>query len=187
MKPVQLEMEAGPGCRTSWATLSPDGAYRYELGRRWGPGPAVLWVMLNPSTADATTDDHTIRRCRAYAARWGLSALVVVNLYALRTPSPDALLYHDDPEGPANPATVQGWLEEVLEPEEDRAVTMVVVAWGGSLPLRRRPHHTDVMGMAAGLGVPLWCLGTIANGQPRHPSRGPYVSLAPFWTPGQAP
>ncbi|MCA9851707.1 MAG: DUF1643 domain-containing protein, partial [Dehalococcoidia bacterium] len=45
------------------ASFSRDRRYRYELGRRWGLGPAVTWVMLNPSTADATVDDPTIRRC----------------------------------------------------------------------------------------------------------------------------
>lgn len=51
----------------SGATLSGCGLYRYHLWRRWDTGPSVMWIMLNPSTADADEDDPTIRRCVGYA------------------------------------------------------------------------------------------------------------------------
>lgn len=43
--------------------MSEDGRYRYRLWRQWDRGPVMAWIMLNPSTADAHTDDPTTRRC----------------------------------------------------------------------------------------------------------------------------
>jgi len=57
------------------ATFSPDRVYRYDLTRRLRleeptRAGAVAFVLLNPSTADATKEDPTVRRCIAYAAQW---------------------------------------------------------------------------------------------------------------------
>lgn len=77
------------------------GEYRYKLWRVTGaPGTSVaLFVMLNPSTADATDDDPTIRRCIRFARDWGHARLLVANLYALRATDPRALSRHPDPVG----------------------------------------------------------------------------------------
>lgn len=69
------------------------GDYRYELWREW-PVPrgeaqrTVLWVMLNPSTADGTDDDRTLSKISGFTRRWGFDALCVVNLYAYRATEP---------------------------------------------------------------------------------------------------
>jgi len=53
------------------AVLSRDGLYRYALRRVWDPArPAVLFIGLNPSTADHRIDDPTIRRCVRFARDW---------------------------------------------------------------------------------------------------------------------
>jgi hypothetical protein len=86
----------------SEAVFSPDRAYRYLLIRRWAlGGPTMTMIMLNPSTADAHADDPTIRRCVSLARREGCAALEVVNLFALRSPYPKALLAAADPAGQA--------------------------------------------------------------------------------------
>ena len=64
------------------ALFSRDRTYRYRLGPRWGDGAAVCFVLLNPSIADATKDDATVRRCIGFARSLGYGVLEVVNLYA---------------------------------------------------------------------------------------------------------
>lgn len=50
------------------------GKYRYSLMRRLATGRGtVLFVGLNPSTATATEDDHTVTRCVRFAQAWGVS------------------------------------------------------------------------------------------------------------------
>src|SRR5215469_5352787 len=84
------------------AVVSADGLYRYELFRRWADGPIATWVMLNPSTADAKTDDPTIRRVMGFSTGFGCGACVVVNLYAWRATEPAELWKAADPVGPSN-------------------------------------------------------------------------------------
>jgi len=82
------------------AIVSDDGLYRYRLWRRWDAEcPTMVWIMLNPSTADAEVDDPTIRRCIGFARREHCGGIEVVNLYALRATNPAA---HPTPEGPEN-------------------------------------------------------------------------------------
>lgn len=105
----------------SEAILSPCRSYRYALWRRWGDGPSVLFVMLNPSTADATEDDATIRKCVGYAKRWGYGSLSVANLFAFRATDPRVMMAAIDPVGPDNDETISGLAKEA---------SMIVAAWG---------------------------------------------------------
>ena len=73
------------------ALFSPCGRFRYRLGRRWGEGPTIAFVLLNPSTADDQRDDPTIRRCIGFARRLGFGGLEVVNLYAYVATDPAEL------------------------------------------------------------------------------------------------
>ena len=73
----------------AFAEISRDGVYRYRLTRRLSPGNrTVLFVGLNPSTADATHDDQTIKRCVGYARAWGYDVLLMGNLHAYRATDP---------------------------------------------------------------------------------------------------
>ena len=137
------------------ATLSADRAYRYLLTRRWGDGPAMTWIMLNPSTADASDDDPTIRRCIGFARREGCAAIQVVNLFALRAADPRELRASPDPVGPGN----DGFL--LARP----AAACIVAAWGASGNFLGRSRKVRVM---LG-GTALLCLGLTSAGEPRHP------------------
>jgi hypothetical protein len=120
---------------SGWADLSPCGTYRYLLGRRVGEGDrTALFMMLNPSTADATEDDPTIRRCTGFARREGCGVLEVVNLFAYRATDPAELRTAPDPVGPANDHHIKAALGRVA---------LVVVAWGAlPRPLIARPGRS---------------------------------------------
>lgn len=77
--------------------------YRYSLERQWQSGTGkVLFIGLNPSTADHRQDDPTIRRCVRFAKDWGYAGMEVVNLFAFRATYPADLKAAADPIGPAN-------------------------------------------------------------------------------------
>lgn len=155
----------------SAATLSDDGLYRYDLTRRWGAGPTVLWMMLNPSIADASIDDPTINRCLSFSRRAGAGALVVVNLFALRATDPAQLLTARDPVGPENWATVQRHL--ATEP------LLFVAAWGAHEMARRSSIRLKLLDAG-----PMVCLGRTQGGHPRHPGRlAAKTAFVPFDAP----
>jgi hypothetical protein len=154
------------------ADLSDDGLYRYRLTRRWGPGPFATFVMLNPSTADAELDDPTIRRCVTFAARAGLSALEVVNLYAYRSTDPRRLNAVTDPIGPHN--------NNVLTTAAKRAADedgLIIAAWGATpFATGRALAVVQLPGMDR-----LTCLGVTKSGAPRHPLYVPATALLTPW------
>jgi hypothetical protein len=145
-----------------------DGPYRYRLWRIWDrKRPAVLFICLNPSTADAFKDDPTVRRLRGFARSWGYGGFVLVNLFAFRATSPDALVRVVDPSGPKNDATIKQAALSAVE---------VVVAWGSS---RMAPHRAvDISGLVS---RPLVCLGTNKDGQPKHPLYLPCSATRTPW------
>jgi len=141
------------------AEISDCGLYRYRLWREWGPGPSVLWIMLNPSTADAEQDDPTIRRCRAFSKNWGCGRMEIVNLFALRAACPRDLLKSPDPVGPRN--------DEVLirAALHDHAERLTVAAWGVFGNIHDRAQEVlDLLSVA-----PMYCLGHTRDGYPKHP------------------
>jgi hypothetical protein len=140
------------------ACFDATGAYRYTLTRVWRPGGGrVAFVLLNPSTADATRDDPTIRRCIGFARAWGFGALEVVNLFAYRATHPPRLRACSHPVGCDN--------DRHLLAARARA-DLVVVAWGvhGGWQARDRA----VTELLAGGSAPLQCLGLTKGGHPRH-------------------
>jgi hypothetical protein len=167
--------------RRAGADLSPCGRWRWRLERRWdgrelGEDGALLFVMLNPSTADAERDDPTIRRCIRFATDAGAGALVVCNLFALRATDPDTLLREPDPIGPENDA--------VLAREAARA-GRAVMAFGRPHP-RLAPRARQVAAMLAGQGTSLQALALTQEGWPRHPLYLSAFAMPSPWHPPTA-
>ncbi len=155
-----VELVSGDEEQTrSSARFSVDRNYRYVLTRKWSVatgGGKVLWIMLNPSTADAVEDDPTIRRVVAFSRSWGFSSAVVANLFAYRATSPKDLHAADDPVGPENDDILRS-----LASSADR----IVVAWGADGKIASRGLIVAAMLEK----YELWCLGRTRAGQPRHP------------------
>ena len=137
------------------AEFSACRTYRYLLTRTWDAGrERIAFIGLNPSTADATQDDPTIRRIVSFARDWGYGGVDMLNLFAFRATDPRDMKAAADPVGPDN----DRWLVEVAQRS---AVT--VAAWGV-----HGAHHDREAGIAGALGA-LHCLGTTQAGHPRHP------------------
>jgi hypothetical protein len=148
------------GERPAGATISPCGLYRYDLRRIWGgPGLKVVnFVMLNPSTADESEDDPTIRRCIAYAKAWGFGGLSVTNLYAFRATDPGSLWSAPDPVGPLNDEFIRRWAS---------TADLVLMAWGNHGV--RGGRGNAVMKLLKPLSGRSCYLKITGNGQPGHP------------------
>lgn len=151
------------------------GPYRYDLWRTWSLADrpsTCAWIMLNPSTADATEDDPTIRRCVAYSKAWGHDQLVVRNLFAFRATDPRELLTAADPVGPDNDL----WLTTGLA-----GVDRVVGAWGtGRYPRLAGERWRHVAALLAPLN-PV-CLRIGRDGQPMHPLYQRADAVPMSWT-----
>lgn len=123
-KKVDFEQRGGEGVGRS-AVISDCEQYRYMLARELRPGinpRTLMWVMLNPSTADAYEDDPTIRRCVGFARTWNYDRVTVANLFAYRATDPRALLGRgNDIIGPR----CDDWIKRLAN-----EATIIVAAWG---------------------------------------------------------
>jgi hypothetical protein len=155
----------------SSAVISPDGLYRYQLTRRWGSGPLLPWIMLNPSTADETIDDNTIVRVKNFSDGFGFGGCRIGNLYAFRSTDPKTLWQQPDPVGPDNNIH----LHRILREAEDNKIP-VVAAWG----VNARQERIDELLAMRGASR-LRCLGTTKFGAPKHPLYLPVTAQLEFW------
>jgi hypothetical protein len=131
--------------------------YRYSLWRIWDDlQPHVLFVCLNPSTADAMNDDRTVGRCKRYARDWGFGGLVIVNLFAFRAREPEDMKAAADPVGPDTDAHIL---------REASGSGIVVFGWGADGGWRDRDK--EVAQLLANYAPT--CLTLTQAGHPGHP------------------
>lgn len=144
--------------------FSEDRRYRYTLWRQWGDlfipdNKFVAFCCLNPSTADETLDDPTIRRCVGFSKRWGYSAFCMVNLFAFRATDPNDMKLAQDPIGPDN----NEWIQRIAEQS-----SLFICGWGCHGSWRKR--DAEVISRLKMGAVPLMKLGSLTQeGYPRHP------------------
>jgi hypothetical protein len=140
------------------AVFDESGRYRYTLWRAWSNDyPRIVFVLLNPSTADEWRNDPTIWRCVGFARAWRFGSVEVVNLFAYRATDARELLKVDDPVGEKN----ERFLIQAVE-----RCSIVVVGWGNNGALLGRDRQ--VMRLLAGRRD-VYCLGMTKSEHPRHP------------------
>lgn len=144
------------------AVISDDGRFRYWLTRRWAAGgKTLLFVMLNPSTADADEDDATVLKCKRFAKIQGYTSIEIVNLYAYRATSPAELRAEGCPVGLLN----DDWISRrafVVSQQGGR----VCVAWGVNAGEARA---RQVMQLLTDVGAEPVALKITKEGHPGHP------------------
>lgn len=143
------------------AVISPCGQYRYLLRRTWDDRrPRALFIMLNPSTADAHVDDPTIRSCWRLCDAWGYGSFEVVNLYGWRATDPDELDLNEIARmvGPDNARIMDGALSRC---------DIVICAWGAHPAAD--PRQRDVCSTVRAVKPAAYCLGLTKKGYPKHP------------------
>lgn len=146
----------------SGAIISDCGTYRFNLWRSVEPPmfePGLddcLFVMNNPSTADASDDDPTIRRVKGFAASWGFSKVYVANTNPYRATDPKAAQVPPEDVLALN----DQWIGKL-----SRQVQWVVAAWGGKA-------HTALAARALGVirrHRPVRAIALSKGGEPKHP------------------
>ena len=154
-------MKLAPGI-TGGAYFTDDRLYRPYLSRTWrAPLIYVMAIGLNPSTADETTDDPTIRKLIWFATRSHLySGLMMTNICDYRSTDPRTLLHPDiKPRSDEN-------LDFIFKIA--KRATLVVACWGAIDP-KLRSYADDVIDVVKKTKQELWCFGKTAGGHPRHP------------------
>lgn len=142
--------------------------YRYYLEVTWDVMlPKLVFLMLNPSTADEQANDPTVERCERRARALGYGSVIILNLFAYRATDPSDMKAVDDPIGPDNDLVIDCTVRATIAHEGT-----IVCAWG---------NHGTHLGRAAAVRAAIEDLGAIPmavacnkNGEPGHPLYVPY-------------
>lgn len=160
---MSIEDLIGPG--PSGATFSSCRKHRFTLWRRWEPDcpPSRMcaFIGLNPSTADETLDDPTIRRCIRFSKDWGFGGYVMLNLFSFRATDPNDMKKSDPMEFYSRNAL--GILDVAL------VAGRTVAAWGTHGNHCCRGYIISSVFLENPLHLTLWHLGLTKGGFPRHP------------------
>lgn len=148
---------------TKSAIISHCGKYRYRLDRMVSDsGPVYAFFGVNPSTADASVDDATVRKWRGFVQRWGGSRFIVGNVFAYRATDVSKLATVEDALGYLSGEHITNIINEA---------DILVPCWGntGKVPPRLQFAFDALMDALLSSGKPVKCFGLTASGDPRHP------------------
>lgn len=169
-----------------------EGPYRWTATRVWGPGPCILWTLLNPSKADGDRDDPTMQRMMGFSYRWGFGSLIVTNVYPFIASKPEEMqawrrTWNAEAAQSAgfdfalDHSSFNAWIKnhDVVKSALDKA-SAHVAAWGNGVDADDLASFLESVQLSVdtsehdGFGivdVPVeWkCLGWTASGAPIHP------------------
>ena len=157
-----------PSMMKRYAEVS--GEYRYKLSRIWEPTKnKILFIMINPSTANATEDDRTIKALLEITKKWpGYGGFYVGNLYPHITSRPAELRnmpYPDD---------IRAINEKSIE-EMASECSIVIYAWGTKGPDERQKEPEWLRKI---MNRDVCIIGLSVKGVPKHPlQRSQYKHL----------
>ncbi len=139
----------------SGATLSKCRKYRYVLWRKWNKSlPTIMFIGLNPSTANEHENDPTILKCINYSKNWGFGGFYITNLFAYRTFSPAILKKNNSPVGQKN----NYWILKT-----SKLTKKTIACWGDHGTFQDRDVQVKK------LISQLYCININKTGQPSHP------------------
>ncbi|MCH2174801.1 MAG: DUF1643 domain-containing protein [Lentisphaeria bacterium] len=137
------------------AVLSDCRTYRYSLWRIWDDKKKLaLFIGLNPSTADETSDDPTLKRCMDFAKSWGYGGVCMANLFAYRATQPSDMMAAQDPVGAEN----DKWLLKLVD-----ECGVAIAAWGND------GKHMQRSSILKAMLPELHYLKLNKSGEPAHP------------------
>jgi hypothetical protein len=149
--------------------------YRYRLTRVWdGTKAKVMFVLMNPSTADPTADDPTVAKCSKFARSWGYGGVLIANTFAYRATDQRRLREAEDPVGPDNDKHILAMAREA---------EIVVFAYG-------KPHYKELRSRGLEVAQLLmkearitpYILRQCNDGTPEHPLYLPQALRPAVWT-----
>jgi len=152
-----MEEEIDMISQFSGAILDQKRAYRFLIWRFWDGSPRVLFIGLNPSTANECSDDPTLRRCVSFARSWGYGGMYLCNVFSFITPDP-SLLTKENAFHEANPPAIN--MARALS-------VLTVLVWGDGIEIAA--DGLRVAKRVAETSEAPMCFGLTKKGNPRHP------------------
>lgn len=141
-----------------YAVFSFDKKYRYILGRKWSNKGKCLFILLNPSTADAFKLDPTITRAYNLSKKLGLGELIILNIFAIRGSNPEIIKKVSDPIGPLNNYYIKKYVKKS---------DLIILGWGNHGKINNRSK--EIIDIIKKVKKEIYVLDINKNGEPKHP------------------
>lgn len=143
----------------SGAEFSTCRKYRYALWRIWDKGkPFVMFIGLNPSTANENDSDNTITKVKKIAMHNGYGAVYMMNCFPYVSTDPAQMVL-------CQPKTLEWNINSIWLLEVSKVCKDVVFAWGAFPIVSEMGRDKDMINTFPKAKA----LFINKNGSPKHP------------------